>query len=142
MIPGINLKVVGEPDDDGLYKYEATLSNGKTVGSLTFYEYADCFREFGQKLKQFPKTSKDVVTYELLEEDKKYAYYLLLRVFCYEQNGQSAIKVITDNHSAEPDFQRCEFFIRSIPASINRLGQGLEKWDPKETKDFFWNADS
>jgi hypothetical protein len=142
MIPGINLKVIREPDDDGLYQYEVTLSNGKTFGSLMFYEYADCFKQFGQSLTQFPKTSKDVVTYQLLEEDKKYAYYMLLRVFCYEQNGQSAIRVITDNHSAEPDYQRCEFFIRSTPASINRLGQGLENWDPKETKDFSWNADS
>lgn len=135
----IKIKVISEPDDDGLYKYQINLSNADTSATLDFWGYADNFREFGEGLVNFPKSYKDIVTYELGEEkndgEMKWAYYLLLQAFCLDPSGQSAIKVIVDNHSDIPNYQRSEFYIKSDPGTLNRLGQRLKNWTPDIEKE-------
>jgi hypothetical protein len=51
----------------------------------------------------------------------------MLSVFCYNASVQSAIKVIVDNHQDSPNHSRSEFYIKSEPATLNRLGQELRK---------------
>jgi hypothetical protein len=143
MRPGIGLNVLSEADDDGLFQFEINISNGRTSAALEFWGYADNFAQFGSGLTDFPKTIRDKVTYELGGEDKgdqRWAYYLLLEAFCYDATGQSAIKVKVDNKFDIPTYESHEFFIKSEPASINRLGQGLEKWNPVDSKEFEWTS--
>lgn len=68
MKQGIKIKIIREPDDDGLYKYNIGLSNTDTFSSLDFWGYADDFKNFGEQLADFPKGLKDIVTYELGED--------------------------------------------------------------------------
>jgi hypothetical protein len=144
MRPGIKIKVIREPDDDGLYKFQISLSNGDTFASLDFWEYGDNFEEFGGQLIDFPKGLKDVVTYDVGEERKegqpKWAYYLHVSAFCFNASGQSAVKVIVDNHADIPDHQRSEFYIKSEPANLNRLGQKLKSWTPDKEKELTWDS--
>jgi hypothetical protein len=139
---GIKVKVLTEPDDDGLFQFEIGLSNGQSSTSLAFWGYGDNFKEFGERLIEFPQGIHDKVIYELGGEkgsgERKWAYYLSLSAFCFEPTGKSAIKVIVDNHSNAPDYQRCEFYIKSEPASLNKLGQGLSNWNPVNVKEFEW----
>jgi len=115
MRQGIKIKVIREPDDDGTFKFEINLANEETSTSLQFWGYGDNFKEFGDRLTDFPKTIKDNVTYELGEDKNngqpKWAYYMLLNVFCFDSAGQSVIKVIVDNHADIPGYQRSEFYI-------------------------------
>jgi hypothetical protein len=141
MKQGIGITVISEPDDDGLYKYRISLSNEETFTSLDFWGYADNFRDFGNKLLAFPKNVKDIVTYELgKDEDNivKWAYYLSFSVFCFEPSGRSAVKVVVDNHADVPYHHRNEFYIKSEPASLNKLGQQLKEWNPEHDKEFEW----
>jgi hypothetical protein len=94
MKQGIKIKVIREPDDDGLYKYQINLSNGHTFASLDFYGYGDNFKQFGEGLLNFPKGTKDIVAYELGEDktngQMKWAYYMLLKYFAlpHQDNQQ------------------------------------------------------
>ncbi len=142
MDKGIKIKVIREPDDDGLYEYKISLSNGNTFVSLDFWGYADIFSEFGESLINFPKEIKDVATFELGEDkidgQMKWAYYMFLKVFCFDVSGQSAIKVTVDNHADIPDYHRSEFYIKSEPATLNRLGKKFKDWSPDKEKELTW----
>jgi hypothetical protein len=139
---GIKIKVIREPDDDGLYKFNIRVSNADTFSSLDFWGYGDNFKDFGEQLDNFPKGLKDIVIYELGQDKNegqpKFAYYLLLRAFCFDASGQSAIKVIVDNHADIPNYNRSEFYIKSEPASLNLLGQKLKNWNPETEKELEW----
>jgi len=145
MRQGINIKVISEPDDDGLYKYRISLSNGDTFASLDFWGYEDNFKIFGEGLLNFPKGQSDVITYEL-GEDKiggptNWAYYMLLKVSCLDPSGLSAIRIIVDNRADIPQYQRSEFYIKSLPSSLNKLGQRLKAWTPDKEKELSWDPD-
>jgi len=144
MRPGIKIEVIREPDDDGLYQFKISLSNGDTFASLDFWEYGDNFKEFGEGLLNFPKGLKDIVTYELGKEKNdgqmKWAYYMLLKVFCFDPSGQSTVRVIVDNHADIPNSQRSEFYIKSEPANLNNLGQKLKDWTPDKEKELSWDS--
>jgi hypothetical protein len=142
MGPGIKIKVIREPDDDGLFEFEINLSNGHSSTSLVFWGYGDNFKEFGDQLNDFPKGTNETVTFELGQEkdrgQMKWAYYLLLQAFCFSASGQTAIKIVVDNHADGADYQRSEFYIKAEPLSLNKLGQQLNNWNPKNIKELEW----
>lgn len=82
------------------------------------------------------------MTYEVGKDrdngQMKWAYYLLLHVFCFDPSGKSAIRVLVDNHMDRPDHQRSEFYIRSEPASLNKFGIALRNWNPEDKKELEW----
>jgi hypothetical protein len=144
MRQGIKIKVISEPDDDGLYKYQINLSNGDTFTSLEFWGYSDNFKEFGEGLLNFPNGPKDIVTYELGEDktdgEMKWAYYILLKAFCFDPSGLSTIRVIVDNHADIPSYHRSEFYIKSEPRTLNKLGQKLKSWTADKEKELIWDS--
>lgn len=129
-------------DVDDSLEYLIELSNGSSVAAIRFYSYLDCFKDFASSLLYFPKNYKDVVTFQIGEDIPKWAYYIYLKVYCYEPNGNSAIHILIDNHSDAPYNARSEFSIRTKPASINELGKLLIDWDPKTQKEFIWVAEN
>ena len=136
----INLKVLALDDGDGFIHYEITVSNGQTKTELDFYDSIDTFQEFGEKLSDFPKKITDQITFQVGEDDFEWAFFLNLKVYCYEPDGKSAIKVIIDNHRDEPYLEKSEFSIRALPASLNSLGQGLKNWNPRTDSEFKWEV--
>ncbi len=79
--------------------------------------------------------------YELGEIGKRWAYYILLDVFCYENNGNSAIHVIINNNGERPYTNKNEFYITTVPASLNKFGQLLYDWNPLTEKEILWIAE-
>ena len=118
--------------------FEIHFSSDSVTSHLRFYGYSDAFKEFGSSLILFPQLITDTVSFQVGENDLKWAYYMLMKVFCYERNGHTAIQIILDNHQQSPDTIKTEFYIRTVPAQINRLGKLLLEWDPKTEKELIW----
>ena len=135
----ISVLSIDEGDDTIQFQIEAT--NGISSVSQDFYGYADNFKEFATGLLSFPKTITDKVKYELGELGEYWAYYILLDVFCYESSGHSAIHVILDNNGKRPYTNKSEFYITTVPASLNKLGQLLKDWNPIKEREITWTAE-
>ena len=144
MESGISIKVIRGPDEDQLFIYQIILSNGSASASLDFWGNSNSFKDFAKELIDFPKTNQDTVTYQLgndsSDEQPNSAYYLLLKAFCIDAAGHTAIKVVVDNYQEGSDYQRSQFYIKSEPNSLNQLGKKLEAWDPTNVKELSWSA--
>lgn len=127
--------------DDNEVQFQIRLDNGINSTSIDFYGDAGTFNDFATELILFPKTIKDIVSYELGEIGDNWAYYILLKVYCYEASGHSAIKVIVDNNGKAPHINKSEFYITTVPASINKLGKLLLNWNPKVDREIEWFAE-
>ena len=129
-------------DDDESLQFQIEVCSASCKSILEFYDYADCFQEFAKGLTNFPKTIKDNVVFQVGEdgEESNWAYFLKLKVYCYEANGHSAINVIMDNRGDEQTRHRSEYSLTTLPANLNTFGQRLLKWNPKTDKIFEWNA--
>jgi hypothetical protein len=134
----ISTLVIDEGDDT--IQFQIELTNGINSTSIDFYGYADEFQDFADGLCSFPKNIDAEVKYELGEQGQKWAYYILLRAFCFENNGHTAIQIKIDNNGIEPHKSNSEFYILTVPASINTLGQKLKNWNPKIDNEIEWTA--
>jgi hypothetical protein len=137
----IKLSVLAIDEGDDTIQYQIEVTNGINSTTQEFYGYADNFKEFATGLLSFPKTLTDNVKYELGESGERWAYYILLEVFCYENNGHSAIHIMVDNNGKKPYTNKSEFYITTVPASLNKFGQLLKDWNPITEKEISWTAE-
>jgi hypothetical protein len=137
----IKISVLSIDEGDDTIQFQIEVSNGISSASQDFYGYADIFKEFATGLLSFPKTINDNVKYELGESGERWAYYILLDVFCHGSNGHSAIHVIVDNNRKRPYTNKNEFYITTVPASLNKLGQLLRDWNPTAGEEITWTAE-
>lgn len=140
MAPYINIKVLYVDKVLGSLEYRLSVSNGQTSTSIDFYGQQEEFQRFGDSLTGFPKNLEDRISLRIGEEGNRWAYFILLEVFCFESNGESAMKVIIERQGEEPYYQKCEFYLVAEPASFNRLGDNLKRWNPVEQQEFEWTA--
>ena len=141
LIQRIKISSLTIDEEDDTIQFGIELSNGINSTSIDFYGYADEFQNFANELCLFPKSIDNEVKYELGEQNEKWAYYILLRVFCYENNGYTAIQIKIDNNRIEPHKNYSEFYILTVPASINKIGEELKKWNPRDNKKIEWIVD-
>ncbi len=141
MTQEIRISVLSIDEGDDTIQFQIEASNGISSTSQVFYGYTDNFKEFATGLLSFPKTITDNVKYELGESGERWAYYILLEAFCYESNGHSAIHIIIDNNGKRPYTNKSEFFITTVPASLNKFGQILNAWNPRTEKEITWTAE-
>lgn len=134
----IKIKVL-EIDNDDL-QFQIEIQNYYCKTSLEFYGSVNDFIEFGRKLAEFPKGINDIVEFKLGEDDRKWAYYMFIKVFCYDSSGHTALRILVDNLSDNVNGHRSEFSIFSEAASINLLGQKLATWNPLITKEIIWES--
>ena len=73
----IKIRVLSIDQGDDTIHFQGFFSNALCSTTLEFYGYSDEFQNFASKLTEFPKSTKDKVTYELGEKGDKWAYYLL-----------------------------------------------------------------
>ena len=137
----IKIAVLSIDEGDDTIQFQIEVTNGISSTSQEFYCYADNFKGFATGLLSFPKTITDSIKYELGESGERWAYYILLNVFCYDNNGHSAIHVILDNNGKRPYTNKSEFYITTVPASLNKLGQLLNDWNPITEKEITWTAE-
>ncbi len=137
----IKISALTIDEGDDTIQYQLEISNGINSITQDFYGYADNFKEFATGLLSFPKTITDNVKYELGESSDRWAYYILLDVFCYDNNGHSAIHIVIENNRKRPNTNKGEFYITTVPASLNKLGQLLLNWNPTKEKEITWTAE-
>jgi len=140
MDQSIRIKLI-DLDKDDVSKFQIMLSNDISLTNFYFYAYTDTFKEFANDLISFPKRIDDSVIYQAGDDDPRWAYFMFLKVYCYEPNGNSAIYVKTDNHKKGVYSHKAEFTITTVPASINKLGNLLKDWDPEVQKELIWIAE-
>lgn len=139
MIQGIKIEVLNIEDEE--VQFQIYLGNGISSTSIDFFGYTDTFEAFANELVEFPKTIEHIVLYELGEVGERWAYYIFLKVFCYENNGYSAIQIKIDNNRKQPHTSKSEFYITTVPASLNKLGKLIQDWDLKASKEIVWIAE-
>ena len=128
-----------EIDNEDIH-FQVEIENYSCRTSLDFYGNADDFKSFGEKLSEFPKSINDIASFQLGEDDRKWAYYMTIKAFCYDASGHTALRVLVDNFSDTVNGHRTEFSIMSEAASINSLGQMLMTWNPLVTKEIIWES--
>jgi hypothetical protein len=141
----ISISALWIDTDDQLIEYRMELCNETCSVKVDYYGSADEFKELAQQLISFPKTNLDRITYKWGEK-KVASEYLFLNFFCYELTGQTAIHVSVGSetvfpYSNIPYLYNSEFYMRTVPASINRFGKILAEWNPKESKKIEWFAE-
>ena len=136
----IKITILRKDDGDDLYFFLIQLTNGLNSNSFEFWGYDDCFKKFATELISFPQTIESVVKYENGEPDNERDYFLM-EVSCYEKNGHSSIYINVYNNGPKPYTNRSEFYIRTVPASLNKLGQLLNSWDFNIQKEMLWIAE-
>ena len=137
----IKISVLSIDEGDGTIQFQIDVTNGTSARSQDFYGYSDNFKEFATGLRSFPKNIKENVKYELGEIGERWAYYILLDVFCHESNGYSVVHVVVNNNRKRPYTNKSEFYITTVPASLNKLGQLLLDWNPTTEKEITWTAE-
>ena len=134
----IQINVLSIDARDDTIHFQSYFSNGHCSTTLETYGYANEFQDFAKKLTEFPKSIDDVAIYKLGERGIKWAYYLLIKVYCSQPNGRASIRIEATNNSISPYYHESIFEIESQAASLNRLGKSLLHWNPRESKKFEW----
>jgi len=128
---GLTIKVLDIDEGDDVIQYQIWLKNTDTSTSIKFYNYSDFFKNFANNLMSFPKGVNEEVLLEIDESS-------FFKIYCYQPTGHTAIHIKIDNNSNHPYTNKCEFFIKTIPASINILGETLKNWNPETQNEFIW----
>ncbi len=142
-MPGGQIKINAFSDNanDGSLQYSLYICNNVSSTYIYFYDFADCFRDIGYALMNFPQQPDDSINFEIGTDDDQSDYYIALQFFCFGEPGKCAIHVVIDNHQPDPDYCRSEFYITAEPDSLNKLGKMLNEWDPKAINEIVWNAE-
>jgi hypothetical protein len=137
----IKISVLSKDDGDGFVFIRMQLTNGISSNAFEFWGYKDEFKKFGAELASFPQTIDSVLRYEKGEPGNGRDYFLM-EVSCYEKNGHSAMYIVVHNNGPKPYTNRSEFYIRTVPASLNKLGHILNSWDLNSQEEIHWVAES
>jgi hypothetical protein len=128
-------------EDVDLVEYRVNAVCGDTSASVEFYASHDALKPFADELKAFPQSLEHEIKYEEGELSPKSRSYFLMRFFCYQPNGHSAIHFKMSNNAATPYHFTSEFYILTVPASINKLGIALSSWQPEVGDKLEWLAE-
>jgi len=118
------IKIKASEDEHGA-DFWISASNGSATCELQFYHEKDCFLKFAEALLNFPGSVTDKIIFEASNP----LFELKILVYCYDFLGHSALQIIMDNKEKAPETQKAEFYIKTIPGSLNRLGDLLKNWD-------------
>ena len=121
-----------ECDDDTTFVIKA--NNTNCAASLEFYGTPEEFKEFADELVDFPKTIDQEVHYpprSRYDSSVNYAYWLTIKVFCYDPSGHVALEISIGNKEVQPWNYQSRFCIQTDAATLNRFGQRLRGWDAK-----------
>ena len=134
------IKIIGLTDYDDYCTYTVAVATEGLSASISFFGYGDEFRKFGEALVQFPFGSEQEVVYHFLEDTGQGPGFLLLKAYCVDPMGHTALQVIVDNCEKMPRKRRLEFSILAEPASLSELGKRLVGWDLRINESLEWEA--
>ena len=134
----IKIKVLDIDEGDDLIHFHIYVDNGICSVGIEVYGYDDVFEKFAEELTDFPKNINDEVKFELGEKDEKWAFYFMIKAYCYLNSGQSALKIDAWNNGDNQTEYDVNFALKAEPASLNRLGVSLKNWNPNNYEEFEW----
>ena len=139
---GGTIKFAASIDYDGDCTFDVTISEGSIKTHVFFYGDSETWVTFGEALQAFPLQSQDVVVFEAGAPEFNTQGYaaILLKVYCYNRQGHTAIQVIVDNNEPLPIKERVEFSILAEAASLNKLGIALANWQIENGTEIVWEA--
>ncbi|MBP6403882.1 MAG: hypothetical protein KA492_15230 [Bacteroidia bacterium] len=129
-------------DDTEDFQIDIRFDNSQCFSSLEIWGQSDMFKNFAKALTDFPFGQNKKIEFEWGEDDKKWAYYLLLTIEVYDSSGKIVLKTLVDNKGDATFHYRCEFPIITDVATINELGRQLLKWTPIENETWVFPADT
>lgn len=123
-------------DEDGMMQLDLSLSNDRAMIEQDFYEYPNGqILEFAKKLRNFPKSMDDTITYENGSDSENSYSYVVLNA---HHNG---IQCIVSCRKGVLEEQSATFFMPCEPATMNEIGKKLEFWlqgEMKEVLEISW----
>lgn len=123
--------------DDIFEEYRFEITNGINTTAIEVFSEVEWFKELGNALCAFPNSIEDSVEFDFGGANRS----LALKVYCYEWRGQTALQIEVQNNLPAPDSYVSRFSIKTVPASINNLGQMLLDWDPYSYGRVEWIAE-
>jgi hypothetical protein len=133
-------------DDNHLgpyFPYDIEITNGAITVNFEIFEQD--FKEFGNKLKQFPivqfADTDFSATYRHGTKSRDFQYRFSLHVSIYKTNGHPALNVKLESNWDHPYSNNADFSITTVPYSIVTLGTMLYDWDPRIQKELIWEAE-
>lgn len=133
------IKIAASVDYDGDCTFDVTISKGTIETHIHFYGSTDAWKDFGEQLVIFPKRVEDSVVFDATTNGF-YMDSLLLKAYCYDAQGHTAISIITDNNYSDPDQCRLDFSVSAEAASTNHLGHLLLNWQVENESEIVWQA--
>ena len=119
-----------EYDDEYEARINIKVNSIDCSSNLTLYVTPDVFKEFASQLVEFPFNKLKKSTFEYGEDNTRWAYYCKFDVTVHDASGIIHIAVIMDNKDEVKEHFRCTFPILTDIATINDLGEQLQKWTP------------
>ncbi|MGY2131628.1 hypothetical protein ACW9KT_05345 [Hymenobacter sp. HD11105] len=135
-----SIQISASIDHDYDCTFDITVSTGFIRQSLSFFGYTDAFKEFGWALKGFPMNTTHEVMFQQGTDDGYGPGYLMIKAYCYDHQGHTALHIIIDNKERLPQKCRVEFSILAEAASINKLGLKLFSWEFEQQDTIEWKA--
>ena len=119
---------------------EVHASNGSFAAKVDFYTYADYIRDFGEKLKDFPRAITDEASWEEGSRDPGAYNYFLLRAYVIDGVGHTALEFSCENRSTYPHEASAHFSIPCEASGLNRLGERLVAWADTRPDEIRWET--
>jgi len=118
---------------------DVTVASQKLEAQASFFRHEDAWKEFGKQLIHFPSKTSECLVFDV-SCNGMYHASLRLEAYCYDWQGHTALRVITDNNAANPHRVRLEFSIPAEAGSLNQLGYMLVNWQPDTSPEITWQA--
>lgn len=138
------LKFAASEVINGSCTSDVAISKGLIETHVSFYEYSNAWMTFGEALQTFPLQSQDVVTFKAgapePNTNNQRRASILLKAYCYDHQGHTAIQIIVDNNEPLPVKERLELSIVAEAASLNSLGKLLANWRVETESEIVWKA--
>lgn len=124
-----------EEYDYGWCAFDVTVKKGDFETQVYFYCDVAAWSNFGLALQSFPSKLTDYVLFESAHNEK-----ILLKAYCYDTFGHTALSVSIDNQKTPPNEFRLHFSLPAEVASLNQLGRLLANWEVKNNSELYWEA--
>jgi len=126
-------------DYEGDGTIDVTIASQRLETHVNLYMHEAAWKDFGKQLIIFPKHVDEVLVFDA----SLYGMYhnsIRFEAYCYDWQGHTALRIITDNNAANPHRVKLEFSIPVEAGSLNQLGHMLANWQPTISPEIVWQA--
>jgi hypothetical protein len=116
-------------DHDGMLEFRFSVQTSGFAARINFYGDLETLETFGCSLCEFPRSSKDEVTFE--------NGTIALRAFVFDGVGHSGLEIECQRIGTRLVSAHSLLAVELEPATINRLGSDLVNWTSSDVEQPF-----